>query len=169
MEQALAAGDAQSLEQTAHALKGVAATIGAVQLAELAGKIEKLSRLPEGRKELPELLAGLSSLLGQMVVAIETMRVKEENTPPPPAQAADAVTVERLAPLFQRAVRLLLGFDSAVEGVVKEIAALVGTPLRRERMQAIQGALDAYNFEKCLLLFRAWAEEEGVLLEDDPS
>ncbi len=62
---------------------------------------------------------------------------------------------------------MLLNFDSEAENVVEEIALLVNSNKRRERLQSIQTALDSYDFETCLSIFREWAEEEGIQLEEN--
>ncbi len=72
-----------------------------------------------------------------------------------------------LAPLFSKAVAMLLNFDSSVEKVVEEIVPLVNNGKRQERLISVQSAVDSYDFETCLSIFREWAEEEGIKLEEN--
>ncbi|MEO5363019.1 MAG: Hpt domain-containing protein [Magnetococcus sp. DMHC-8] len=164
MARCLADRDGPGLEQAAHALKGVAATIGALKLAELAGRVETRARQPGGWSELPAWLDTLTTLLARMVAAIDNL----PGTPALPVladpQRNDTTPVE-LAPLFQQAVRLLHQFDSAAEGVIREIAARVGSAARRERVCAIQDALSVYDFEQCLAMLVDWAAAEEITLE----
>jgi signal transduction histidine kinase/HAMP domain-containing protein len=81
-------------------------------------------------------------------------------------QKKDDVGAEILEPLFKKAVEHLLVFDSAVEKEVKEIASLVSSEERLVRLNAIQDALNAYDFEACLKIFREWAEIENIYLEE---
>ena len=80
MEQHIAAGDYVALEQVTHALKGVAATIGAQRLAYFAGKMEKLAQDNEGVSSLREWLGETASELARIITNIETMLV-EASTP----------------------------------------------------------------------------------------
>ena len=165
MERHVSATDNGALEHAAHTLKGVAATIGARILADLAATIEKRAKTPEGLEGVSDLLGETGMELARLVSTIE-MALAASASVEQPEQVIENVSPEVLAPLFERAVALLLVFDSAVEKVVAKLTPLASTPPRRERLHAIQKTLDAYDFETCLSLFRAWAQEEGIRLED---
>ncbi|MEO5334627.1 MAG: response regulator [Magnetococcus sp. YQC-5] len=167
MERCLASGDFTTLEQIAHALKGVSATLGILKLADLAGRIEKQSVNPAGLKELPELVVKISKELARIVSTIETTLVQETSLVTEEEQPGADVTPEELAPLFRKAVRLLIDFDSSAERVVEDIAHLARSGVRRKRLESIKVALGVYDFEICLSLFLAWAKEEGIYLEDN--
>lgn len=71
MARCLASNYAEELERTAHSLKSVAAIIGAMKLADLAGQIEKVSVISEEWNQLPELLDTTTSELTRIISAIE--------------------------------------------------------------------------------------------------
>ncbi|MBF0161869.1 MAG: response regulator, partial [Magnetococcales bacterium] len=169
MAQCLASEDFTALKHAAHGLKGVSATLGMLKLADLAGRIEKQSVDPEGLKELRKLLPKISKEMASIVSTIETTLVQESSVVMEKKQPGKDGSPEELAPLFRKAVLLLVDFDSSVERVVEEIEQLARNDIRRERMESIQVALGAYDYETCLTLFHAWAKEEGFDLEDQPS
>jgi len=164
MERCLASGDFTRLQHIAHSLKGVSATLGALTLSDLAGRIEKLSKTPEGLEELPELLATTLSELARIVWAIETTLEQPTTLFTREDKSSIEASPEQMAVLFQRAVALLLASDSAVKEVVEEIANLSHSERRRERLAAIKTALGVYEFETCLALFQSWARDEGIAL-----
>ncbi len=164
MERCLASGDFTRLEHIAHTLKGVSATLGALSLSDLAGRIEKLSKTPGGLEELPELLATTLSELARIVWAIEITLGQPTTIFTGEDKSSIEASPEQMAVLFQRAVALLLASDSAVKEVVEEIANLSRSESRRERLVAINTALGVYEFETCLALFQSWARDEGIAL-----
>ena len=58
LKEACEAGDTQAAGEAAHALKGAAGTLGAVELRAIAGEAERLARL----KEIPAILALIPNL-----------------------------------------------------------------------------------------------------------
>ncbi|MEO5349297.1 MAG: PAS domain S-box protein [Magnetococcus sp. YQC-3] len=166
MEQCLAAGDFTTLKYVAHGLKGVSATLGILKLADLAGRIEKQSAVPDGLKELRELLPKISQEMASIVSTIETTLVQASSVVGEEGQPGNDVSPEELAPLFRKAVLLLIGFDSSVERVVEEIEQLARNGVRKKMMESIQVAIGAYDYETCLTLFHAWAKEEGICLDN---
>ncbi|MEO5334209.1 MAG: response regulator [Magnetococcus sp. YQC-5] len=165
MERCLTSGDLVKLENIAHGLKGVSATLGILRLADLAGKIEKQSQIAEGLGELPEWLGITANELMRIVLDIESNLMQ-----PTPVAMADEhcidATSEELNPLFHKCVARLLAFDTSASKMVEKIASLSHSQSRQKRVIAIKKALGAYDFETCLSLFYAWAQEEGIDLQD---
>ncbi|MEO5329038.1 MAG: response regulator [Magnetococcus sp. THC-1_WYH] len=163
MDRCLVSGDLQKLEYLAHALKGVAATLGILELAELAGEIEKKSKIAAELEDLPQLIDTASCELARIVSVIETTLgqpgMVKDNVP----SGVDASS-EELAPLFRKTIAKLLVFDTSVFKLVEEIAMLSFSMGRRKRLDAVRVTLDSYDFEACLLLFYSWATEEKIHL-----
>ena len=164
MENCRKNADGPALEQAAHALKGVAATIGAEKLAILAGTIENLAKTPEGLAGTVELLEETASELASVCSVIESSIAIAAPADESRQHHTDS-GIDILQPLFQRAVNLLVEFDSGVDKVVREIVPLVGSESRLARLELIQNAIENYDFETSLDLFHQWAEEEGIQLE----
>ncbi|CAK0773141.1 two-component system, sensor histidine kinase and response regulator [Gammaproteobacteria bacterium] len=160
MEKSFASKDAITLGHLAHSLKGVAAAIGAVQLADLADKIEGKSRIPGGLDDISELIEMAKDKLEQIVFAIETKIQKPELIIENKQEIA--ASPEELTPLFHKAIKLLISFDSSIENIVERLVPLARGRHQRKMLKSIQLASDAYDFELCLNLFRDWAKEEGI-------
>ncbi|MBF0138086.1 MAG: response regulator, partial [Magnetococcales bacterium] len=162
MERCLASGNVLTLERVAHTLKGVSATIGALELASLAEKIEKQAKVTDGMTALPKLFGTAASELARIVATIETTLVQPVTTTENNEQTGNNIGLEDLSLLIQKAVAMLLVCDSTVENVVTEMAAMMPNGRRRQRLEPIQVALGNYDYETCLTLFRDWAKEEKI-------
>ncbi|MBF0161594.1 MAG: response regulator [Magnetococcales bacterium] len=166
MAMQMEAGDHATLERTAHSLKGVAATIGALQLADSAARLEKIIQTPSQWHAWPTELARTTDELARVLSAIQTAWEIPATLDKQEGQQGEPVAPEQLAPLFRKAIQNLLAYDAAAEGVVAELAVLVQDGERKERLDRIKAALSAYDFDACLAVFYAWAEAEGILLEE---
>ncbi|MEO5333161.1 MAG: response regulator, partial [Magnetococcus sp. YQC-5] len=166
MDRCLASGDILMLEHLAHALKGVSATLGVLELANLAEKIENQSHMPEGLEGLPTLLGAAASELTRIVSVIETTLMQPEIIVDEREFSGVDPDPKDLAPLFQKAVEKLLAFDTAALKVVEKISALSQSKSHQKRLDIIKTALGIYDFETCLSLFHSWANEEGIALKE---
>lgn len=85
----LAAGDAAQLGDAAHALKGSAANLGAVEVADLARGIEELARSETAdTATLADLVRRLEGALGNAVVALQAHRLMAQVPAPSPSAPA---------------------------------------------------------------------------------
>ena len=166
MQESLEAQDGLAIENCAHALKGVASTIGARNLAELAGRIEQRAKTEEGLVGMADLLAETSSELARVVQVIETTYPDQTDDIKPMAESE--MDPEALKPLFIQAVAFLEAFDSSVEKVVRQLNEMALGERQRKRLKVIQEGLNSYDFESCLTLFREWAAEENIVLKEEP-
>ena len=66
----VAAGDLKTVQYTAHSLKGVAATLGAVRVAELAAKVENMADTSAPGEEWRSVLGNLEAELGQLTATL---------------------------------------------------------------------------------------------------
>ncbi|HIJ82794.1 MAG: signal transduction histidine kinase [Magnetococcales bacterium] len=166
MAQCLASGDLRKLEHLAHALKGISATLGALELAKLAEKIEKKSKTPENLEGLPTLLGTTATELAYIISVIETTLMQPMIIVVEGEFSGVDADPKELAPLFQKAVALLLAFDTEALKVVENISALSHGKDRQERLNTIKNALRYYDFETCLSLFYSWATAEGIAIKE---
>ncbi|MDR1848500.1 MAG: response regulator, partial [Zoogloeaceae bacterium] len=129
----------------AHTLKGLAATIGALEVAEGAKILEDLLR--EGKKDWPQPLAALEGLLNPLLSGLEDFFRQlpdEEETLPSQPEITDEETTTILTRLFRlieesdaEAVDVLAGARSALQGV-----------LGKEPFSALTAALNAFDFDR---------------------
>ncbi len=162
MEQCLAAADFTTMGHIAHSLKGVSATIGALVLADLAGKIGNILNTSTGLEELPLLIGETAHELTRVISAIAAAQTQTNGILVRENHILADASIETLTPLFQRAIALLLVFDSAIKEVVDELALLLSSERRQKKLATIKLAVDVYEYETCLLLFQSWATEEGI-------
>ncbi|MBF0381367.1 MAG: response regulator [Magnetococcales bacterium] len=162
MQEFFNVGNLEALEHEAHALKGVAATIGADKLSSYAEKLEKIARNQEDLEAFPVLLEETSSELILVVSNIETSLVTDEPKPTQNNRNLQNVEPDILKPLFKKAMDRLRNYDSSVDDVVEEIMPLVSSKKRLEMLNSIQEALESYDFERGLSIFEEWAKKEGI-------
>ncbi len=165
MARCIATDDSSALGDIAHALKGGAATIGAVKLADLAERIEISVGNPESLRYLPEYVSDATTALSPLLSAIGIALGAGVSAIPEKVAPAIDSTPEELTPLFVKAVDLLVSFDVSVEKVVLELSTKVASIQRIERLNAIRSAIGAYDFETCLSLFHEWAEAERIPIQ----
>ncbi len=165
MTEQLKSGDIQTIERVAHTLKGVARTIGAESVADWAEKIEHQTKIAHSTETLSALIDQTNQELTRIVTTIKTAlpthaTIHSDASPP------EEANLEILTPLFNQAIKLLLSFDTAIDSVVEEIIPLATGARRLKWIQSIKKALNAYDFETCVTLFREWAAEEQIQLSE---
>ena len=79
IEKFMSAGDMRTAERTAHSVKGVAATIGATALSEVAANLEKAIA-----RQAPEISQTLARFGMELGVAIDSVRVFLQQEEPHP-------------------------------------------------------------------------------------
>ncbi|NGZ05661.1 MAG: response regulator [Magnetococcales bacterium] len=166
MSELLASGEWTTLERAAHSLKGMAATIGAMELSQAAQAIEHGARdgesverlqgfLSEAGQELAAVVTMIGQALGAESDASEAVAVRED----------DGTGSELLPPLMRQAAVLLADFDSDAEGVCARMRAVVRTAEDLEFLRTLTAHLDGYDYQAALGTLREWAGERGVTLE----
>jgi CheY-like chemotaxis protein/HPt (histidine-containing phosphotransfer) domain-containing protein len=144
LRERLAAGDLAGARATAHNLKGVAGTVGATRLAELAARIE--GRL--GQDEPGDCTAELDDLAGELALLAAAV-------PPPPAAAPPpAPDPGTLAPILDELQELLERSDARALVLLAEhestLAAALGPAATRLAAQVNQ-----FDFDGALAQMRA--------------
>ncbi|HAT49490.1 MAG: response regulator [Nitrospirae bacterium] len=161
----LADNDWDGLSQAAHTLKGVTATLGAIRLSNLAARIEREAKATKNIDNLREPVVELALELDCVIAGIEAALRPEAPVLSCPMQPNDEKNLEILAVHIRKAVELLVNYDSDVEYIVEELVPWVQHGHRRERFTLIKKALDHYDFESALAIFRQWALAENIELE----
>ncbi|MEO5345375.1 MAG: response regulator [Magnetococcus sp. YQC-9] len=167
MRQHLAENDPASLERTAHTLKGVAASIGAMALRDAAFKVEKAARSGAELETLRPLVERSGAELAEVVATISKAF---SLTPPAPEvteslePSGESMDLAAVTPLFCRARKLLYNFDSEVDGVIAELHGLLRNDQERDRLHAVKAHLEGYDYDRSLELLDQWARDAGVNL-----
>ncbi|MBF0461233.1 MAG: response regulator [Magnetococcales bacterium] len=155
MADQLESGAWSTLERTAHTLKGVAATIGATYLSNLARIIEQGAGLGMGRNRLRPLLEQTAQALNAILLVLEERIPQQRETAVPEEEGRTDPAV--LTPLFRQAARLLRAFDPEAEIIVAQMAKQVQGSQDRAYLRALQHCLEAYDYEACLGALHQWA------------
>ncbi|MBF0448442.1 MAG: transporter substrate-binding domain-containing protein [Magnetococcales bacterium] len=158
-------GDYAALERSAHTLKGLAATIGANNLSDLAAQIEHSANNPDrSEATLTAQISQSGELLSTIIAAIkESLPAQESDSDDQEKSGPDHdVNPEQLALLFQQIHSYVNAYDTMAEKMVTELILLVGQGSRRKRALKLQAALDGYDFEACLTLLQEWADDEKI-------
>ena len=148
IRQALAGDDRASAARIAHTLKGLAATIGAAQLAEQAAALEQQLRQPQ-HAPAPTAVAALEQTLERLLEDIH-------HALPPPVQEepSEPVAGERqlLLGKLDRLATLLRADDAAAlreaPGIVEQLRVMQ----RRATADELNGLVARYAFDEALAL-----------------
>ena len=137
--------DAATAERLAHSLKGVAANIGAMTLAELAAEVERCYRQ---QQDASTALAALEPALATQIEAIHQALGRDQ----PERLAADAgtgVDPQQLAALCQQLAELLAASDGDALELWQQQQPLFAA-LGTATVKAIEQALANYDFDAAL-------------------
>jgi two-component system sensor histidine kinase/response regulator len=147
---ALAAKDRATAERIAHTVKGVAGNIGFVDLAALAGALEKALRDNHG---VEGALSKFEAALARDVAGLADALPAEAATPAAPADAPDAaVHAAKLAQLLAEGDAEAVDYLGAHEGAVRAV-------FRPGDYPAFEGAVRAFEFEEALQRLRRAAPQ----------
>lgn len=144
IQTALAENDIKQAEGLVHTLKGIAATIGAYALSETARLLELAIR-QELADQYPQRLAAAEAEMTQVIACVEAYLRENQTAPAPQAPAAD------LKPLLQQLATQLQAFDSEASNTMLQIKQQAGTGAPADRLEALERAIDAYDYENALL------------------
>jgi two-component system sensor histidine kinase/response regulator len=151
-------------EREVHTLKGVAGTIGAMELHGAAQELELALRqrdpararslLPVVERELARVIHGLEPLVKKPVAA-------RANTKGPEVAATSAVDRPALETVVRNLSELIRRHDPQAEGALEQIRpALKGA--RSKEVDQIAQALELFDFRRAANALSALAEAEGV-------
>ena len=155
--------DGETAVRIAHTVKGIAGTIGALDLFETAAELESALRekptSPPGR-----LVAKVSDQLKQVLSAVTTaLEVHEERLP-----AGETKDLRELAPKFALLKRMVAEFDSEAEDILESIIAEAGGGSAREALRPLARHVGQYDFEAAMAALDSLIAEHDIPLESPP-
>ncbi|MDP1524868.1 MAG: PAS domain S-box protein [Rhodocyclaceae bacterium] len=144
----LAAGENEKAMRQAHALRGVAATLGARNVATAAARLERGLRDAPANDTALAALGELERALDELMRGLPLAWVEEEKSPLPsiPLPAADN--------LLETLENLLVGDDPSVNQLFAS-AAVHLRPLLGSDYARLEKAIAAYQYPAALVLVRA--------------
>ena len=146
---ALQSGDRLGAERLAHTLKGLAGTVGAVELQEVALAVEQdLHRGIEPGDNLARLAA---SLRGTMATLESSL--KKENLSPVTFATAPIPLVEVEA-MLKKLEQYLLNSDSEAADYLAQCRPLLTAVVAKERVVCLEKQLAGYDFDEALATVR---------------
>jgi CheY-like chemotaxis protein len=146
-DSALAVGDRSSAQRDAHTLRGVAAQLGAMRLAELAGQLEQSVREDAPAALLDAPRAEIKQCLGELIAAIAA-RLPEHDVEPLPQTAVDPAEMRASCKAL---ARLLADDDFASAGLLEKNTTALRAALGSQ-FPAIAQAIDHYDFAAALTI-----------------
>jgi two-component system, sensor histidine kinase and response regulator len=156
IDQALAAGDAQTAERLAHTLKGVAGNIGASDLQAAMAKVERALHDQAGLTQVQSLMAPPRALLAQLLVDMVAHLPTEAQ-----ADTQVAVDPQALAAVCRQLAALLADDDSEAADVLRQHAVLLKTAFGAG-YRAVEVAVDSYDYEAALEALQSATAQANV-------
>lgn len=165
---ALDCGDFDTSLRLAHTLKGVTATIGAVELSEHAKKFELALKGDKDLLPLLGMLDGLAQETNKVIARIHEslVGIADAGEITVAREETDDV-VARRQELIQQAARQLAIYDAAVEHTMMFLWDGLVTEAMKGDMERMQRQVASYDFEGALETLRRCAQDLHINLDAD--
>ena len=135
-------------ERLAHTLKSVSGTIGAIDLAQSARKLETAIKKRRPREEIDARLEDLEMVLGKLITQLEQNLSKE------PDKAAETISPEQLKAVCNKLEMMLADDDAEAVAVLDMNTALLQAAFPNHYRKIFDG-IRLFNFEAALEALRA--------------
>ncbi len=150
LDQAIRAGDTETALRIAHTIKGIAGSIGAIRLGEVAAQLETGLAEAEETKPLPQkLLSAFDSELSLVLDELGSLQAED------PVQGGDFLDAEELRGRLDEILDDLANYDTAAEGRLLALMAAVSDPERLARFRQARSLLERYEFDQAQATLRA--------------
>jgi len=148
IEKHLAAGDTREAVALAHSVKGTSGMLGAMDLFEAAGALEKT--LDEGDESPALLLASFTSRLDEVVRSIDVLKEAQIEESEFPEEGEVASVEDLLASLDGLRAPLSLGAPVECREHSQDVTALVWPEEMRAEVKQLLKFIAEYDFKKAL-------------------
>ena len=157
---ALDAGDLATAERIAHSAKGVSGNIGASELQDMAGNIEKLIRDGAERNVIETAIIPFSDAQSAMIAALKAAVPPEESR----TAISGTLDIAKATQVLGSVRSLLVENEYIVNDVVEENFDLLSLALGSEAFGKVDQAIKQFDFEKALDLLQDRAAALGIPL-----
>ena len=152
--------DTQAPERLAHTLKGVAGSIGATELAALAGSLESDCSSDVSEESISVVLADVMAALTMVLDSIESAGHGTVAVPNATGVQATPGEVKQLLALLRQTLE---DSDTESSRVAQELSQALGQGAPGQAMQQVMAHIEAFDFEEALVALTA---VEGKLEAD---
>lgn len=147
----VASGDLHAVQYKAHSLKGVAATLGARQVAELAAKVERMAKTSAPGEEWRSVLGSLESELGTLTATLIVLLAEEEEERL--SELLPAVDIAVVRSVLSRLETLLAGSDTAANDLIEEYGDLLRHELG-DAFPVLEKQIEDFDYGDALITLR---------------
>lgn len=154
----LSSHGAEAAASRAHALKGVAGNIGAMELHQAVENLE--SALLDGQSEVADLMSIMQTSFNELLVGLENLT--EDNPEKGPAPKIDS---EQLGQDLNRLLQLLIDNDTDAVELTEQLVHQVEAGLKL-RLEKVLAELADYDFDEAAQLLKTLAEELNIPLSE---
>ncbi len=154
-QDALDAGDRDTLHRLVHTAKGVAGNIGLTDLAAAALALEDALHLRGDAPDVPAAMARLAAENTRALVALRSLLGAPEPDAPDPGSAGSAPPSAEARTLAQRMLALLADSDGDAVELLQAHAATLRSLFGPGRYPAFQNAVSGFDFELAAELLQA--------------
>ncbi|MDH4286152.1 MAG: PAS domain S-box protein, partial [Gallionella sp.] len=159
IQSALDAGDRAAAERIAHTLKGIAATIGAANLAEAARQLEHAIHKGDA-ESYPSLVAAASAELARVSASvIAYLQAHAAGSDTSAGQPQQPVDVARLGTLMEQLTAQLKAFDSAAAETMRQLGQMVKGTDVAPLFARLHRFMNDYDYENALAEVQRLAKE----------
>jgi PAS domain S-box-containing protein len=159
----LEGGNLSAVQRLAHTIKGLAGTVGAGGLSEIAARLESAIK-DNSNDRIPDLLERFATEVARVMAALEAfiknedaMRIEGAADTPPGELATD-----RLKKLFQELSELIDNRDSDVIKLVADIKTLLDPSHIGDNFLKLESQINSFKFEQAKKTLAQAAKELGL-------
>jgi two-component system, sensor histidine kinase and response regulator len=152
---ALAQGDTETALRTAHTVKGLSGSIGAVELQACAAKLERSLRDPAGMDPVDLLLGRLSEEMKRTCAAVDDILAEQNETAT--VTVSGPVDLPAVHEVMNRLERYLKECNSESAELLEENRQLLAAAFGRDALTLLGKEIKAYEFDLALARLQAMA------------
>jgi two-component system, sensor histidine kinase and response regulator len=158
--EALASNDFSTAERYAHTVKGVAGNLGAREIQQVAGTLEKSINSKAPADVLDDTLHKLESVLSGFIGRLKTALPKQES----PKPVDSKVDSHELKSLLQEMMTNLNNFDPAAGELFETKREVFQAILPQAAFETFEKQINNFAFSDAIAVLQDVAKQKGVLL-----